>query len=220
MNYRACGMSSPRTLRAPRGPEHLDASGWVQEAALRMLHNNLDPEVAERPEDLGSCVRRHGQGRSKLGSASTSSFASCGRSAETRPCSSSRARPSPGFAPTPMRPGFSSPNPNSVAWVGHVGRVPAARGHGPHDVRPDDGGLVDLHRDPGHLAGHLRDLRRRPKGLRGTHEEGRTALGAHGRSRGNGRRAAARRHDGGAELSGDRGRPVAHREVWRPVTST
>ncbi len=38
-------------LRAPRGP-HLSCRGWVQEAALRMLHNNLDPEVAERPGDL------------------------------------------------------------------------------------------------------------------------------------------------------------------------
>jgi urocanate hydratase len=44
-------MSSPRTLRAPRGAE-ISCKGWVQEAALRMLHNNLDPEVAERPEDL------------------------------------------------------------------------------------------------------------------------------------------------------------------------
>ncbi|MDQ2986225.1 MAG: urocanate hydratase [Armatimonadota bacterium] len=38
-------------LRAPRGTQ-LNAKGWVQEAALRMLMNNLDPEVAERPEDL------------------------------------------------------------------------------------------------------------------------------------------------------------------------
>ena len=38
-------------LRAPRGTE-LSCQGWVQEAALRMLLNNLDPEVAERPEDL------------------------------------------------------------------------------------------------------------------------------------------------------------------------
>jgi urocanate hydratase len=38
-------------IRAPRGTE-LSARGWPQEAALRMLHNNLDPEVAERPEDL------------------------------------------------------------------------------------------------------------------------------------------------------------------------
>jgi len=40
-----------RSIRAPRGPE-LSCKGWVQEAALRMLHNNLDAEVAERPEDL------------------------------------------------------------------------------------------------------------------------------------------------------------------------
>ena len=40
-----------RVVRAPRGKE-LSARGWPQEAALRMLMNNLDPEVAERPEDL------------------------------------------------------------------------------------------------------------------------------------------------------------------------
>jgi urocanate hydratase len=43
--------SSPRTLRAARGTA-LSARGWSQEAALRMLHNNLDPEVAEHPEEL------------------------------------------------------------------------------------------------------------------------------------------------------------------------
>jgi urocanate hydratase len=40
-----------RTIRAPRGTE-LSCKGWLQEAALRMLMNNLDPDVAERPEDL------------------------------------------------------------------------------------------------------------------------------------------------------------------------
>ena len=40
-----------RIVRAPRGLE-LSCRGWQQEAALRMLMNNLDPEVAERPEDL------------------------------------------------------------------------------------------------------------------------------------------------------------------------
>ncbi|HMM43510.1 MAG TPA: urocanate hydratase [Thermomicrobiales bacterium] len=40
-----------RTIRAPRGTE-ISCKGWLQEAALRMLMNNLDPEVAERPEDL------------------------------------------------------------------------------------------------------------------------------------------------------------------------
>jgi urocanate hydratase len=44
-------MSSPRVVRAPRGTQK-SCQGWVQEAALRMLMNNLDPEVAERPQDL------------------------------------------------------------------------------------------------------------------------------------------------------------------------
>ena len=43
--------SGPRPVRAPRGPER-SCKGWAQEAALRMLMNNLDPEVAERPDDL------------------------------------------------------------------------------------------------------------------------------------------------------------------------
>ena len=45
------GSTGPRTIRAPRGRE-ISCKGWQQEAALRMLMNNLDPEVAERPEDL------------------------------------------------------------------------------------------------------------------------------------------------------------------------
>ena len=40
-----------RVIRAPRGTQ-ISCKGWQQEAALRMLMNNLDPEVAERPEDL------------------------------------------------------------------------------------------------------------------------------------------------------------------------
>ena len=47
----AATTAAPRTVRAPRGTE-LSCKGWQQEAALRMLMNNLDPEVAERPDDL------------------------------------------------------------------------------------------------------------------------------------------------------------------------
>ena len=43
--------SGPRTVRAPRGTE-LSCRGWQQEAALRMLMNNLDPDVAEDPDNL------------------------------------------------------------------------------------------------------------------------------------------------------------------------
>src|SRR3954471_9279293 len=40
-----------RVIRAPRGAERT-CQGWVQEAALRMLMNNLDPDVAEDPDRL------------------------------------------------------------------------------------------------------------------------------------------------------------------------
>ena len=40
-----------KTIIAPRGTE-ISCKGWVQEAALRMLMNNLDPDVAEKPDEL------------------------------------------------------------------------------------------------------------------------------------------------------------------------
>ncbi len=55
MNAMMAGAASPaetaRVIRAPRGST-LSCKGWQQEAALRMLMNNLDPDVAERPGDL------------------------------------------------------------------------------------------------------------------------------------------------------------------------
>jgi urocanate hydratase len=44
-------MASPRVVRAPRGT-HLNCKSWLTEAPFRMIQNNLDVEVAERPEDL------------------------------------------------------------------------------------------------------------------------------------------------------------------------
>jgi urocanate hydratase len=44
-------MTSQRTITAPRGAQ-LNCKGWHQEAALRCLMNNLDPDVAERPDEL------------------------------------------------------------------------------------------------------------------------------------------------------------------------
>src|SRR5438445_699352 len=40
-----------KPVKAPRGNQ-LSCKGWAQEAAMRMLMNNLDPDVAERPQDL------------------------------------------------------------------------------------------------------------------------------------------------------------------------
>src|SRR5215467_13337179 len=44
-------MPTATAIRAPRGSE-ITCKGWHQEAALRMIHNNLDPEVAENPDEL------------------------------------------------------------------------------------------------------------------------------------------------------------------------
>jgi urocanate hydratase len=44
-------MSGSRTVRAPRGTQ-ITCKSWLSEAAYRMIQNNLDPEVAERPDDL------------------------------------------------------------------------------------------------------------------------------------------------------------------------
>lgn len=60
-------MNTSQSKPIPATPTgtNLNCKGWVQEAALRMLHNNLDPEVAERPEDLivyggtGKAARNH-----------------------------------------------------------------------------------------------------------------------------------------------------------------
>ena len=51
MSSAAIAGPGPRPVRAARGTT-LSTLGWQQEAALRMLQNNLDPEVAERPDDL------------------------------------------------------------------------------------------------------------------------------------------------------------------------
>jgi len=47
----AKGLQKPRKIKAPRGIK-LNTKGWSQEGALRMLMNNLDPEVGEKPENL------------------------------------------------------------------------------------------------------------------------------------------------------------------------
>jgi urocanate hydratase len=49
--FKETTMSGPRTVRAPRGTQ-LTCKSWLSEAAYRMIQNNLDPEVAEKPENL------------------------------------------------------------------------------------------------------------------------------------------------------------------------
>ena len=82
-------MKGAREVRAPRGME-LSCKGWPQEAVLRMLMNNLDPDVAERPDDL---VVYGGTGRAARSWEAFDAIVrvAARRSRATRRCSCSRA---------------------------------------------------------------------------------------------------------------------------------
>ena len=178
-----------RTVRAPRGTT-LTAKGWPQEAALRMLQNNLDPEVAEHPRGARR-LRRLGQGRTRL-----AVVRRAGQDADDaggRRDAPGAVRPARGRLPHPR---VGAPGAHRQlqpgARLGQLGGVPAAGGGRADHVRADDRGLLDLHRHPGHPAGHVRDVRggggpafRR---LAGRHDH------ADGRARRDGRRPAAGRH--------------------------
>ena len=95
--------SGPRPVRASRGTT-LTTQGWQQEAALRMLMNNLDPEVAERPDDL---VVYGGTGSAARDWRSFDAIVrdAAARWRATRPCSCSPASRSACSRPTSGRRG-------------------------------------------------------------------------------------------------------------------
>ena len=105
------------------------------------------------------------------------------------------------------------------AALGDARPFQRTRPQGPDDVRPDDCGLVDLHRLAGHRAGHLRDIRRdRAAPL---WRQPCRPVDSHRRSRRHGRRAAAGRDHGGRIAAGDRMPALAHRDAAAaPAIST
>jgi urocanate hydratase len=94
-------LDNARHLKAPRGAA-LSARSWLTEAPLRMLMNNLDDEVAEKPQEL---VVYGGIGRAARDWASFDRIVrgAQGARATTRRCWSSRASRSASSAPTPTR---------------------------------------------------------------------------------------------------------------------
>ena len=62
-----------RKIESPRGAD-ITCKSWLTEAPMRMLMNNLDPEVAEKPEEPGG-LRRHRPGGAGTGKVSTASSA-------------------------------------------------------------------------------------------------------------------------------------------------
>lgn len=150
-------MSGPRPVRAPRGTE-LSALGWQQEAALRMLQNNLDPEVAEHPDKL---VVYGGTGKAARDWRSFDAMVRTLRTLkqdETMLVQS--GRPVGVMQTHEWAPRVLIANSNLVGDWANWEEFHAAGGPRAHHVRADDRRVLDLHRDPGHPPGHLRDLRR------------------------------------------------------------
>ena len=153
--------------------------------------NNLDPEVAERPDDL---VVYGGTGKAAR------DWAGLRRDrAHPRPRSSDdetmlvqSGRPVGVFRTHEWAPRVLIANSNLVGDWATWPEFRRLEALGPDHVRPDDRRLVDLHRHPGHPAGHLRDVRRGRREAVRRHP--RRHAHAHRRLRRHGRRAAARGH--------------------------
>ena len=197
--------SSPRPVRAPRGTQ-LSCRGWQQEAALRMLMNNLDPEVAEAPDEL---IVYGGAGKAARDWASFDAIVRHAAPPQRRRDPARAVRQAGGRLHDP-RVGTARAHRQRQprARLGELGRVPPPRRPRAHDVRADDRRLVDLHRHAGDPAGHLRDLRRR--GAEAFRCRPQRAPCAHRRPRRDGRGAAAGRHHGRRGRALRRGRRGAY----------
>ena len=127
---------SNRVIRAPRGTA-LSAKSWLTEAPLRMLMNNLDPEVAEHPEELvvyggigraarnWECYDRIVATLRELGDEETLLIQS--------------GKPVGVFRTHARRATRADRELEPRAPLGHLGALQRARPQGPDDVRPDDG---------------------------------------------------------------------------------
>ena len=200
-----------RSLRAPRGTS-LTCKGWPQEAALRMLMNNLDPDVAERPDDL---VVYGGTGKAARIWEAFDAIVRCAAASRRRRNADRAVGQAGRRLPHACRRAARAHRQRQPrAEVGDVGDVPRSRGSRADDVRPDDRRQLDLHRHAGHPAGHLRNAGR--AGARSTSAARSPArLDGHRRPRRHGRRPAARGHDERRRGARRRSRSGAHRAAAR-----
>jgi hypothetical protein len=138
-----------RVVKAPRGST-ISCKGWQQEAAMRMLMNNLDPDVAENPLEL---VVYGGRGKAAR---NWEAFEAIVRSLkelendETLCCAVRETRRSV------SHPWACSESTNiqlnACPKVGYVGDLLGAGRDGSYHVRTDDCRELDLHRHPRYLA--------------------------------------------------------------------
>ena len=152
----------PLARSARRAAAELNARSWSTEAPLRMLLNNLDAEVAERPEELvvyggsGKAARSH--------EALQAIVATLLRLGDDETLLVQSGKPVGVFRTHPGAPRVLIANSLLVPALGDVGRVPPARGARADDVRPDDGGLAgSTSARRGSCRGRTRRSRRRAR---------------------------------------------------------
>ena len=145
-------LDNERKIRSPRGST-LTAKSWQTEAAMRMLMNNLDAEVAEKPQEL---VVYGGIGRAardwQCFDRIVATLKTLGPD-ETLLVQS--GKPVGVFRTHADAPRVLLANSNLVPALGDLGEIPRARSRRADDVRPDDRRLLDLYRQPGNRSGHL-----------------------------------------------------------------
>ena len=150
-------LDNSRVIRPATGTE-LSAKSWLTEAPLRMLMNNLHPDVAERPEEL---VVYGGIGRAARDWESYDRIVATLRRLEADETLLVQSGKPVGVFRHPCRRAARDHRQfQPSAQMGDLGAFRRARSQGLGDVRPDDRRLVDLHRHARHRPGHLRDLRR------------------------------------------------------------
>jgi urocanate hydratase len=126
-----------RVIRAPRGTERT-AKSWLTEAPLRMLMNNLDPDVAENPQEL---VVYGGIGRAARNWECFDAIVAALRALnDDESLLIQSGKPVGVFKTHADAPRVLIANSNLVPKWATVGALQRARPQGPHDVRPDDGG--------------------------------------------------------------------------------
>ena len=148
--------ATSRSVRAPRGSE-ISCKGWSQEAALRMLMNNLDPEVAENPEEL---IVYGGTGKAARSWEAFEAIVKTLRALEDdETLLVQSGKPVGVFQTHTHAPRVLIANSNLVGTVGDLGTLPRIGTPRSHDVRADDRRLVDLHWHSGHPSRNVRDVR-------------------------------------------------------------
>ena len=141
-----------RAIRAPRGTNLL-CKGWHQEAALRMLMNNLDPEVAEHPEQLivyggGGKAARNWEAFERI-------VATLRRLQNDETLLVQSGKPVGVFRTHDEAPRVPDRQRPPRATLGDGRGVQQTRPARTDDVRTDDRRILDLHRYTGHPAGDL-----------------------------------------------------------------